>query len=144
MAAGQIIITVEGMSDLLALAQRNLLASQQILATLGALRAEEEQSMAALDDAIAALQTEVTNNTNVVTAADTLINGIAAQIQTAVSAALAAGATPAQLAAISAVQTTLAANDTSLSQAVAANTTAAPAGNPAPTPTVTAAAIKAR
>ena len=138
MAAGQITITVEGMAELLTIAQLNLATSQQILSALAALRAEEEKEMAALDTAIAALQTEVTNNTNVVAAADALINGIAAQVQAAVTAALAAGATPAELTALSTLQATLAANDSSLSQAVAANTAAAPPGNPAPTPTVPA------
>lgn len=138
MAAGQITITVEGMAELLTIAQLNLSTSQQILSALAALRAEEEKEMAALDTAIAALQTEVTNNTNVVAAADALINGIAAQVQAAVTAALAAGATPAELTALSTLQATLAANDSSLSQAVAANTAAAPPGNPAPTPTVPA------
>ena len=138
MAAGQITITVEGMAELLTIAQLNLATSQQILSALAALRAEEEKEMAALDTAIAALQTEVTNNTNVVAAADALINGIAAQVQAAVTAALAAGATPAELTALSTLQATLAANDSSLSQAVAANTAAAPPGNPAPTPIVPA------
>ena len=138
MAAGQITITVEGMAELLTIAQLNLSTSQQILSALAALRAEEEKEMAALDTAIAALQTEVTNNTNVVAAADALINGIAAHVQAAVTAALAAGATPAELTALSTLQATLAANDSSLSQAVAANTAAAPPGNPAPTPTVPA------
>lgn len=83
--------------------------------------------MAALDDAITALTAEVANDTNVISAADTLINGISAQITAAVNAALAAGATPAQLAALTAVTTTLTNNDASLAAAVAANTPAAAA-----------------
>lgn len=82
--------------------------------------------MAALDDAITALQAEVANDTTVIQSADTLINGIAAQITAAVNAALAAGATPAQLTALSTLTSTLVANDTSLANAVAANTPVPP------------------
>ena len=82
--------------------------------------------MAALDDKIAALQTEVANNTTVEKSALALINGFAAQLAAAVAAAQAAGATTAQLQAITDLQTTLASNDTELASAVAANTPAAP------------------
>jgi|HubBroStandDraft_3_1064219.scaffolds.fasta_scaffold30695_7 hypothetical protein len=98
--------------------------------------------MAALDDAITALQAEVSNDTNVISAADTLINGISAQITAAVNAALAAGATPAQLAALTAVTTTLAANDTSLAAAVAANTPVSTVGPTTPASAVQAAVVK--
>ena len=81
--------------------------------------------MSQLDDAIAALTTEVTNETTVEKSALALIQGIPAMIATAVSAALAAGATPAQLKAVTDLQATLAANDTELSAAVVAGTPAA-------------------
>jgi uncharacterized coiled-coil protein SlyX len=81
-----------------------------------------KEHMSALDDKIAALTTEVANNTTVEKSALALINGFAAQLQTAVQAALAAGATDAQLKALTDLQSSLSANDTELSAAVAANT----------------------
>ena len=77
----------------------------------------------ALNDSIAALQTEVTNLTAVDTAATALINGIADQIAKAI-----AGAAD-DSAAVKAVNDVLApvkASDASLAAAVAANTPAAP------------------
>lgn len=88
--------------------------------------------MSQLDDDIAALQTEVANETTVAQSAVTLIQGIPGMIQTAVDAAIAAGATTTQLQSLVDLKNTLAANDTALSAAVAANTPAAPAGNPPP------------
>ena len=87
--------------------------------------------MAALDDKIAALTAEVANNTSVEKSAAALINGFAKQLADAVAAAQAAGATPAQLQSLTDLSTSLAANDSDLAAAVAANTPAAP---PAPTP----------
>ncbi len=78
--------------------------------------------MAKLDDAITALTAEVAKDTTVIASAITLIKGIAAQIQAAVDAALAAGATPAQLKALTDLQASVAANDTALAAAVAAGT----------------------
>jgi hypothetical protein len=80
----------------------------------------------ALDTEIAALQSAVENETTVDQSAVTLINGIPGMIQTAVNAALAAGATSAELAALTALQTTIANNASSLAAAVSANTPAAP------------------
>lgn len=103
------------------------------VATLGAQMAQvlsalakEGQLMAKLDDDIADLQTKATNLTNAVDAAETVINGIGAQITAAVDAALAAGATDEQLAAITAVSTALDAKATELANAIAAGTPAAP------------------
>lgn len=79
-----------------------------------------------IDDEIAALQAEITNDTSVINSAVTLINGIQARIAAAVAAAIAAGATPTQLQEIQAVSDTLKANDTALASAVAANTPASP------------------
>ena len=81
--------------------------------------------MSALDDKIAALTTTVEEETTVEKSALALIQGISAQIAAAVAAATAAGATTAQLAALTDLQTKLAANDTELSAAVLANTPAA-------------------
>lgn len=86
----------------------------------------------ALPDLIASLTAEVSNDTTVMTSAITLINGISAQITAAVNAALAAGATPAQLQAITDAVAQLKANDAGLAGAVAANTPAAPPVTPAP------------
>lgn len=82
--------------------------------------------MAKIDDEIAALQAEVTRETDVVASAVTLINGIQARIDAAVAAASAAGATDAQLASIQAVSDSLKTNDDSLAAAVVAGTPAAP------------------
>lgn len=82
--------------------------------------------MAALDDAIAALTTQVQNDTTVIGSAVTLIQGFKAQLDAAVAAALAAGATPTQLAALKALGDSITASDTDLAAAVAANTPGAP------------------
>lgn len=106
--------------------ESRLATIEKLLKKLMILVKGEILEMAALDDAITALQAEVANDTTVIQSADTLINGIAAQITAAVNAALAAGATPAQLTALSTLTSTLVANDTSLANAVAANTPTAP------------------
>lgn len=72
--------------------------------------------MAAIDD----LTTQVAANTTVIGSALTLIQGLAAALA-------AAGTDPAKL---SALQTQLAASDTALAAAVAANTPAAPPATP--------------
>jgi hypothetical protein len=104
----------------------------QILGAQAASRMELKTDMAQLDDELAALQLEVTNETTVAASAETLLEGIPALIQTAVNNALAAGATPTQLASLTTLTQTLEANDTALAAAVAANTNAAPPGNPPP------------
>ncbi len=95
-------------------------------------QAQEQKTMAKLDDAITALTAQVATDTTVIASAVTLINGIAAQIAAAVAAATAAGATPAQLAAITALGTSLATSDAALAAAVAANTPAGTGGGPTP------------
>lgn len=85
--------------------------------------------MSALDDKIAALQAEVARNTTVEKSALVLIQGFGAQLTAAVNAALAAGATPAELQSLTDLATTITANDDELSAAVAANTPATPAPN---------------
>ena len=71
-----------------------------------------------LDD----LQAAVTRATTVEASAVELINGISARIQTAVSAALANGATAAELAPVQAEVDALKASSDALSAAVTANT----------------------
>jgi alkylhydroperoxidase/carboxymuconolactone decarboxylase family protein YurZ len=109
-------------------------ALQRIEAGIGQLNTNLEKlltKMAALDDKITALASAVANLTTVDASAVALINGIAAQIQTAVQAALAAGATPAELAAVQLAIDNITGSAGQLSAAVAANTPAAP---PTPTP----------
>lgn len=86
-----------------------------------------------LDTAIAALQADVTQETTVNQSAITLLNGIPALIATAVADAQAAGATPAELASITALGMAITANTTNLAAAVTANTTAAGAPGIGPT-----------
>ncbi len=88
---------------------------------------ELSTNMAALDDAITQLQNDVTQDTAVETSAVTLIKGIPGLIATAVATAQAAGATPAQLQALTDLGTTLTANATALAAAVTTNTPAAAA-----------------
>lgn len=90
------------------------------------------EHMAKLDDEIAKLTGDVAAENNVIASAITLINGIQGQIQAAVSAALAAGATPAQLQALSDLDTSLTGQSSALAAAVANNT--APPGQPNPVP----------
>jgi len=82
--------------------------------------------MAALDDQITALTAQVAQNTTVEKSALALINGFAAQLAAAIAAAQAAGATTAQLKALSDLGTSLKSSDDELAAAVAANTPAAP------------------
>jgi len=93
---------------------------------LGELR-RMSTSVNALDNEITALQQAVANETTVDQSAIALLNGIPALIQNAVNAALAAGATQAELAALTALQTTISNNATGLAAAVTANTPAAAA-----------------
>lgn len=90
--------------------------------------------MAALDDAISSLSTEVANNTTVTGSVKTLVTGMAAALAAALANAQAAGATPAQLQAIQDLHDTLAANDAAAAALVVANTAAAPPSNPTPAP----------
>jgi hypothetical protein len=71
------------------------------------------------------LDAEVTKATTVMASAVILINGIAARVQAAVDAALANGATAAELAPVQAEADALAASSTDLANAVSENTPAA-------------------
>ncbi len=84
-----------------------------------------ETHMAALDDAIKSLQTQVAAETTVEQSAITLINGIPALIADAVAKAQAQGVTPEQLQALTDLQSTIASNAANLGAAVTANTPAA-------------------
>lgn len=84
-----------------------------------------------VQEAFDALTAEVAKNTTVEKSALALIQGFAAQLAAAVSAARAAGATDAQLKGFSDLHDTLTANDTELAAAVQAGTTA-PAAPAAP------------
>ena len=85
-----------------------------------------ENKMAALDDQITALTAQVAANTDVVNSALVLIQGFSARLAAAVAAASAAGATPAQLKALTDLGTAIKASDDSLAAAVAANTDVTP------------------
>jgi hypothetical protein len=73
-----------------------------------------------IDNLVAAVAAEDT----VIASAITLINGIAGMISTAIAAALAGGATAAQLSALTAVATDVTAQAAAISAAVVANTPA--------------------
>ena len=78
-----------------------------------------------LDAAIAALQTTVANETTVEQSAIKLITGIPALIAQAVADAQSKGATPEQLAALTALGSSITSSSASLADAVTANTPAA-------------------
>lgn len=78
--------------------------------------------MALLDDAIAALTGAVTSATTIEASATVFINGVPKLIADAVAAAQAAGATPAQLQAITDLGTALTAASAPLQAALTANT----------------------
>jgi len=84
----------------------------------------------ALDAQIANLTADVAAETTVEQSAITLINGIPTLIANAVAAAQAAGATPAELAALTALGTSITNSRAGLAAAVTANTPA-PAAPPA-------------
>lgn len=82
--------------------------------------------MAVADDLLA-LQAQVTRATAVEAGATTLIGGIQARIDAAVAAALANGATAAQIKPVTDLSAALGAQSDALTAAVIANTPAAPA-----------------
>jgi len=75
-----------------------------------------------LAQVLADLAAQVQKNTDVEASATLLINGIAARIQAAVDAAIANGATPAELAPVTDEVAALRKSSDDLSAAVAANT----------------------
>lgn len=82
--------------------------------------------MAVIDDDLQALNQAVAQNTSVEQSVLAALNGVPAQIQAAVNQALAAGATPEQLKAITDATAAITANNTALAAAVVASTPAAP------------------
>lgn len=82
----------------------------------------EVRELSQLDDKIAALQTQVANETTVDQSAIALLNGIPQLIADAVNNALSQGATPAQLQAMTDLGTTIGNNASGLAAAVTANT----------------------
>lgn len=92
----------------------------RLAATLKPLFDLEAQAMAAIDDEIANLTSSVSAERNAVDSAVKLMNGITGRIDAAVAAALAAGATEAQLQAIRDESTALQAQTQDLANAVAA------------------------
>jgi hypothetical protein len=94
----------------------------------------------ALDSSIAQLTASVAAQTTVIGSVQTLLNSIPSLIANAVQAALAAGATPTELAEITALGVSIQNNTSSLVSAVSSNT---PASAPTPT-TATAASTSAQ
>ena len=80
-----------------------------------------ETHMSVLDDKIADLTASVTAEQGAVDSAIILINGISQRVADAVTAALAAGATPAELQSLTDLRTSLDTQTTALASAVAAN-----------------------
>lgn len=100
----------------------------QVLEMLGRIIANqvaEGTLMSQMDDEIVDLQTKVAANGSVIDSAVIALNGIGAMIQTAVDAALAAGATPAQLQAVTDVSNAVQAKSTELAAAIPQGTPSA-------------------
>jgi len=89
---------------------------------LDAFTQQEHYDMAQLDDQLVSLTATVAQNTTVMGSAAATITGISAQIAAAVAAAQAAGATPAELQALTDLQQTLDTNNATLAAAIAFNT----------------------
>jgi len=94
----------------------------QLFAAVNELKKEITTKMSALDDKITQLQADVTAETTVEQSAIALIQGIPKLITDAVTAALAQGATSAQLQSLTDLATTIEANSASLGAAVTAGT----------------------
>jgi hypothetical protein len=98
--------------------------SSEILSRLDELKGLiilEKAQMAQIDDELTQLTADVAAEQGAVDSAVVLINGISAKIDAAVAAATAAGATPAELQALTDLSTSVNAQTASLSTAVAAN-----------------------
>ena len=98
---------------------------EALVAQLEGLITRMEKAMSQLDDDIAALTAEVAHLTSVDASAEALIAGIPQLITDAVNKALAAGATPQQLQALTDLTTAIKDQDDKLAAAVTANTPAA-------------------
>lgn len=84
-----------------------------------------------LDTKLSALEDAVAAETSVTQSAVTLITGLAEQLQTAIDDAKNSGATDVQLAALDSLAAKIVVSSAALSDAIAANTPAAPAPAPA-------------
>lgn len=100
-------------------------ASETIASNIPAIKRFNKMS-AELDQAIADLQTAVTADTDAVNSAETLMTNLSQLLADAIAAAQNAGATPAQLQALSDLQAAVSSNASGLAASVAANTPAAP------------------
>ena len=105
---------VGAIRDLIAAVRDNTKAEQRL-----------ETKMAAIDDDLTELTADVSANTDLVQSAVTALNGIAQKVTDAVAAALAAGATPAQLQSVTDAATAIKANSAALAAAIPASTPAA-------------------
>jgi hypothetical protein len=85
-----------------------------------------ETKMSLLDDKLNAVIANVTDENTVIDGAITFINSVPGLIQTAVTAALAAGATPAQLQAVTDLGTAITNKSSALKTALVAGTPPAP------------------
>lgn len=116
--------------------QRLLQGVSAKLDTIISNQIKEQVAMSKLDDEVGTLAADVTKQTSVEQSAITLLNSIGGLIAKAVQDAIAAGATPGQIASIRAVHDTVTTNTTELAAAVAANIQVPP-GPPQPQPTPT-------
>ena len=90
------------------------------------LSTQEHKDMTVTSAALDALSTTVTANTSAIASAEATMSGLATALAAAIANAAANGATPAQLAQIQAMQTSLQNDDAGLAAAIVANTPAAP------------------
>lgn len=106
-----------------------LLADRHLLRDILDKLTSMETKMTQMDDDITALQASVTQENTVIDGAVALINGFSARLQAAIDAATAAGATPAQMQAVTDLKTAVDTKGSELAAAVTANT---PPPAPAP------------
>ncbi len=100
-------------------------STSRIQVELDAITARIKAMSATMQTAIDSLTQQVAAETTVNASAVTLINGFAARLQTAIDAATAAGASPAQVQALTDLAASVETNTASLSAAVASNTSGA-------------------
>jgi transposase len=120
---GAVMAILREMQDTIA---RNTAATYALATAIQRMARQEIRHMAALDDQIAQLTADVAAEAGAVQSAVTMLSGIGALISDAVAAALAAGATPAQLQALSEANLAIATQTRQLADAVAANAPPAP------------------
>ena len=81
--------------------------------------AKMEKTLAQIDDEITQLQADVASEGTTIDSAVTFIQGLSAQLQAAIAAAAAAGATPAELQALTDLDTAVTAKTQELAAAIA-------------------------